>query len=310
MKSLLNMAGSQKNKLTNLQTSLESFDVGFRSLEKDAYRLEKINLDDLEVLECLVQNRQETPEDLDNIKECLEEIKDSLVEIEALTHPCGGLGWKEVMNITYSHPGVSCPAAWTEKTMDGIKGCGRAAAAANFIGSETFSVEGMEYNEVCGRAHGYSNELPDAFNTDISGIENNYVDGLSLTHGAAGSRMHIWTFAASNVETMGEASVCPCYTGGDPSPGFVGCNYFCEAGAGDVPIGTPTEIFHSNNLLWDGAGCTIKVCCTRQTPPYFHVYLPASTTDDVEARLMFHEAGNDDVLITHVELYVRQTPTT
>jgi hypothetical protein len=43
MKSMLNMVGSQNNKLYELETSLKSFDGGFQSLEGDAYKLEKQN---------------------------------------------------------------------------------------------------------------------------------------------------------------------------------------------------------------------------------------------------------------------------
>ena len=47
-----------------------------------------------------------------------------------------------------------------------------------------------------------------------------YIDGVSLTHGAAGSRQHIWSFAAARYETGASTStVCP------PTPtGLTSCN--------------------------------------------------------------------------------------
>ena len=65
-------------------------------------------------------------------------------------------------------------------------------------------------------------------------IDGYYVDGLSLTHGAPGSRQHIWTFA-SGLFTGCRGSIyrerqCPCdneYS--HHSPPFVGSDYFCES---------------------------------------------------------------------------------
>ena len=46
------------------------------------------------------------------------------------------------------------------------------------------------------------------------GIDGYYVDGVSLTHGGAGSRQHIWTFAAGITEnlmsTLFVSNQCPC----------------------------------------------------------------------------------------------------
>ena len=44
----------------------------------------------------------------------------------------------------------------------------------------------------------------DAFN-DLSNpnIETSYLDGLSLTHGALGSRQHVWSFVMSAGESTG-----------------------------------------------------------------------------------------------------------
>ena len=64
------------------------------------------------------------------------------------------------------------------------------------------------------------------------GIDDQYVDGLSLTRGAPGSRQHIWTFASGlyTVSHNRPYYQCPCDNGNAyPSPHFVGNDYFCES---------------------------------------------------------------------------------
>ena len=322
MKSLLNMAGSQKNKLSKLQMSLTSFDGAFKSLEYDARKLEKSNLktlpDQQDVTACIEAHTEDSQESVDDLKDCIEEIQESLDAIRPHTHPCGGPGWIQIVNVTYSDPGVSCPGAWATTTYGAVDGCARSAVSVNTINSHIFPVNGITYNQVCGRIDAFAFSTPVAFDTGVTDIEMNYVDGVSLTHGVAGSRDHIWTFAASAVEnpTVGVAAQlppqCPC-DGGTTQPSFVGQNYFCESGAGAVDISTVTMVFQGADRLWDGMDCTVDACCTRANPPYFRSYLASTTSDgttmdDIEARLMLSEAGsaNSDILITRIELYVRE----
>ena len=62
------------------------------------------------------------------------------------------------------------------------------------------------------------------------------MDGVSLTHGAAGDRKHIWTFAAGYAEeNVNVPSIlCPCDHGDSvfphSPPVFLKNNYFCETG--------------------------------------------------------------------------------
>ena len=63
-------------------------------------------------------------------------------------------------------------------------------------------------------------------------IEDNYLDGVSLTHGAPGFRTHIWTFGAGHPSPPFYAAGCLCDNGdrNDASlpPLEVGENYFCS----------------------------------------------------------------------------------
>ena len=272
------------------------------SLEGDAYKLQKQSLKQLEDGTCPQMQAEQTEEGLDSVKECVEEVQETL---DGFVHPCEGVGWKEVVNVTYSHPGVECPPAWQDNEYD-IKGCGRKKPDFNTIDSQSFPVSGVEYDEVCGRIHGYGVGLIAAFDagSDDVTIEEIYVEGISLTHTAADNTLvHIWTFAASQFENPDsvDSGECPCDGGANP-PDFVGQNYFCESGATD-PGGTTG--FHGDDLLWDGKDCAVEVCCTRAGPPYFHSYLPQPTTADIDARLML-VFSDIDVSITHIELYVRR----
>ena len=96
------------------------------------------------------------------------------------------------------------------------------------------------------------------YNVNGQGIDRGYVDGLSLTHGFPGLRQHIWTFASGAFTGSRSSSRpqvrCPCDNGNttDPSPPFVGNDYFCES------IQTHLNwqyIFYPNATLWDGQVC-------------------------------------------------------
>ena len=65
-----------------------------------------------------------------------------------------------------------------------------------------FSFGGLPYFQVCGRIYGRYSYTPDAFDA-IPGnrpafptIDDNYVDGVSLSYGMS-PRNHVWTLAAT-----------------------------------------------------------------------------------------------------------------
>ena len=101
--------------------------------------------------------------------------------------------------------------------------------------STTFSTHGVTYQKVCGRIIGYQFDSPDAFGQrGDTTIDDNYVDGISITHGLNPLK-HIWTLAAALDEVVSTVDhVCPCtntaisYDWSIPS--FVGSDYYCETG--------------------------------------------------------------------------------
>ena len=119
--------------------------------------------------------------------------------------------------------------------------------------------------------------------------EDIYLDGVSVTHGAPGSRTHIWSFGAGGN--------CPC-DHSDRSiaplpPPEVGKNYFCSRSA--------------SGHLWTGTDCTSdNPCCSFHNPPYFSVQLPTPTTDQIELRICADQNVRDEyVLVRFSEIYVQ-----
>ena len=228
------------------------------------------------------------------------------------TPECGGPEWRKVVFLDTTNTSHDCPTG-LKLTTYSRRTCGRAYSGYYSCSSTTFNVDGFEYSRVCGRALAYRFGYNDAFRAyhhqrrDINDI---YVDGLSLTHGASGSRQHIWTFA-SGLYTGSHKSNraryrCPCDNGNTaPSPPFVGNDYFCESIQTESTWGGLR--FFPNAPLWDGQVCEGGgTCCQFNNPPWFIKDLTNSTTDDIELRLCLLERGsNSDIALEQLELYVQ-----
>ena len=221
--------------------------------------------------------------------------------------PCGGPGWRRVVFLNMTNSSHVCPTGLA-KTTYSKRTCGQADSGCLSI---TFSVGGSQYSRVCGRALAYRfghNYAFYGYNVEMRRINGHYVDGLSLTHGAPGSRQHIWTFA-SGIYTGSCSSVhpnyqCPCDNGNtSPSPSFVGNDYFCES----VTQSDWANAFYSNGTLWDGQVCEGGgTCCKFNNPPWFTKHLVNSTTEDVELRLcIWYYRGRGDIALELLELYVQ-----
>ena len=176
--------------------------------------------------------------------------------------------------------------------------------------STSFSVQGVQYTHVCGKIIGYQQKSPDAFvryyyNRRLT-IDDQYVDGISLTHGR-NPRKHIWTFAAALHEVSGTHNICPCTNIHNPVtipiPPYVGSDYFCDT-ASESRV---QYRFYPNDPLWDGQGCSrLNTCCSFNNPPWFMKELPSSTSDDIEMRLCADSPRSDeDINFEAIELYVQ-----
>ena len=202
---------------------------------------------------------------------------------------CGGPEWTRIAHLNMNDPSQQCPSDWNLISTP-IRGCGRAGVGVCV--SALFASSGMSYSRVCGRVIAYQEGAPDAFNTGTSNLEGGYVEGVSLTHGAAGSRQHIWTFAAALYEGASSRSTCPCTNADEPwpyeVPEFVGDDYFCDTGNPGPGVSSTVYV---DDPLWDGEGCgPTSTCCEFNNPPWFCTTLPQPTTDDIELRICLTSA--------------------
>ena len=108
----------------------------------------------------------------------------------------GTPGWRRVAFINMSDTSYNCPPGLGLKSYNSKRACGRSHTTRTGCSSTTFSVGGLPYSRVCGRIRGYQFGSTGAFSSYAEGIDSYYVEGVSLTHGVAGRRQHIWTLAA------------------------------------------------------------------------------------------------------------------
>ena len=216
------------------------------------------------------------------------------------TFSCAGVGgeWKRIASFDIS-AGDDCPTGWSKSSHNGVSFCRSPSDNAGCY-STTFSTE-ISYTRVCGKTRGYQLSSPDGSH-NINNINENYVDGLSITHGTP--RQHIWTYIVGHTDS-GFGGNCPCAPnpGANP-PSFVGSNYYCESGAGnDFNYGT----YYFSDPLWDGSGCTSSnTCCSNNNLPWFQYQLSQMTQDDIEVRICRNEPfNNEGILIDVLELYVQ-----
>ena len=225
-------------------------------------------------------------------------------------YACNGTpGWRHVAFINMTDTSYNCPTG-LNLTSYSKRTCGRSHTTNGGCSSTIFSVGGLPYSRVCGRIRGYQFGATGAFFQYTQRIDGYYVDGVSLTHGGAGSRQHIWTFAAglteSEVDTAYLPFMCPCDTHDyDLVPAFVGNDFFCESG-----LHSPwryQDILYPDDVLWDGQNCTSNsTCCQLNNPPWFTKNLTNATTDDIELRICTDDIpGDDDVPLELIELYVQ-----
>ena len=225
-------------------------------------------------------------------------------------HTCNGTpGWRHVAFINMTDTSYNCPTG-LNLTSYSKRTCGKSLTSSG-CSSITFSVGGLPYSRVCGRIRGYQFGSTSAFGHSSQNIDSLYVDGVSLTHGIAGSRQHIWTFASglSQVGSTYTFEHCPCDIpmNYNDIPAFVGNDYFCESGLHADWDGSFYGVLQSSDVLWDGQDCTsTSTCCQLNNPPWFTKNLPNATTDDIELRICAsNDLSEEDVPLELIELYVQ-----
>lgn len=171
---------------------------------------------------------------------------------------CESKGWTRAGMVNYSNPQQPCPAGMEPHDEPAfLRTCKIQVGAA---GSNSINVptQGMSYRKVCGKVRAYQYASPDAFDpahTGAKDIELAYMDGISVTHGASGSRTHIFSLVAS----IRAGAQCPCAPGAtneDGSsiivPSFIGNNLYCESGS---TASGWSKTLYKDDVLWDGLIC-------------------------------------------------------
>ena len=221
-------------------------------------------------------------------------------------------GYTCIVNFDMSDPNQQCPNAWNEIATP-VRTCARTTPGVT-CDSAFFPVNGRIYSRVCGRVRAYQIGSTDAFygaNVGRSDIDQQYVEGISITHSSP--RVHIWTLASAYHEQhVGAAQfACPCTNTANAAsanyliPSFVGNDYFCETGA-DTIAQTGALNFIADDVLWDGKDCgPTSTCCELNNPPWFCKTLPAPTEGDIEVRICADESvANENIAVEQIELYV------
>jgi hypothetical protein len=148
-------------------------------------------------------NRQESRSFLGNATR--EIIRNLNTPTNPISQICGPGEWRRVFYLNTSRSDQICPDQWSLVTSP-VRGC----TGANSLRRTAFSDDNIirAYSKVCGRIIGEGTRTPDAFHRSPTlTIEENYLDGVSVTHGSSGSRTHIWSFAAEHNLVVR----CPCH---------------------------------------------------------------------------------------------------
>ena len=228
------------------------------------------------------------------------------VYCEMDTTNCGNItgGWTRVAFFDMTDPGNSCPPELTPETQSSIRMCRTSRSAAGCT-SVNYTVHGIAYKNICGRALGYHTGTALAFHQYASGantVASYYGDGLLVTRGNA--RDHIWTFAVGISKNTSYPSYnCPCAIYPGPSaPPFVGDNYFCESGN----VGNFEHYqWYLDDPLWDSQGCPAGSTCCNRGGPWFSTSADQEVSDDIEVRICSSEHSSaDDIGLEKLELYI------
>ena len=238
----------------------------------------------------------------------LRKVKDNVYQYlsnVSILPQCGEGIWYRVAYLNMTDPSQQCPSAWREYNTSQFRACGRPVFSGASRPSQIFPIS-HQYSKVCGRVIGIQVASPDAFHSGVRGINEYYMDGVSITRGSP--RHHIWSYVGTYSENITyDLNACPCYNSshGTPSQSFVDSNYYCESG--NHTRDWVGRVF-PNDKLWDGEQCSDEgTCCTgTNTPPWFSVNLSSPTSDDIEVRIMGSEStDNEDTPIELLEIYVQ-----
>lgn len=215
--------------------------------------------------------------------------------------------FRHIYSLDMSISSETCPSVLQLFEDKGLRMCGK---GSNGAGCDSFTISTGEqsYTQVTGKIVGYQFGSPDAFGASINNINSYYVDGISITHGQAPNRKHIWTYAIAVRQNVfagapDNKNTCPSTGSGQAPPSFVGINYFCSSASTTrnwQPILYTTPLW--SNIFGD---CATECHCGGNVV-YFCVTLPEPTTDDLEIRVCTNnKRNNEDIRIGSMDFWVQ-----
>ena len=237
-------------------------------------------------------------DNLEQLRSRVNEIIDKELPFlqRAITDGCPGEGWVKVVDFNAS----ACPVGLTKE--NGTQFC-RSTGNVHCVSLYSNYSEG--YSHVCGRALGYQVGPLTGFNRYASSVDDNYLDGISVTYGSS-PRIHVWSFAVSG--NPQSTNRCPCDNSSCDETkqvvknGTLQNHYFCDS-ATDEQLAELSKVY--SKPLWYEAGCLHNGCC--RSSPYFYRELEETTTSNLEVRIcqdptlrMLISVG-----VAKLELYVR-----
>ncbi len=225
-------------------------------------------------------------------------------------------GWTRLAHVNMTNPAENCPGGLRLFDVNGVRACGRPVTGSASCHSIKYPSNGVQYNQVCGRARGYAYRSPDAVEPSLGGdkhhndINSFYVDGVSVTRGSP--RQHIWTFMGGLKEDNSFHNgvyTCPCQTGSKQSgnvQSFINNDYYCESGNPVQPSGF-VSVLYTDDPLWDGYKCRgLESVCCKSSLPWFHKQLGTTTNDYIEVRVCGDQStADEDTPIDQLEMYVK-----
>ena len=212
---------------------------------------------------------------------------------------CNGIPgrWKRIAYLNTYENLVMCPDGFEVRSDTSNPPLCRRTDTIAGCSSVIYPSNGVSYSQVCGTVQVHPEGSPDSFlsvNHRIprngQSVNQNYVDGVSLTYGDSPNRNHIWTYTAA-ITVRDDRRGCDICDFMKPS--FIGTDFTCyTAYCDDLNNCYPST-------LWGNAS---QQCLGNET---FYRQLSESTTDNVEMRVCRDQDRSDeDILISYVEIYV------
>ena len=228
-------------------------------------------------------------------------------------HPhCGQGVWMRIGYFNMSE-GDLCPQPLQRFQANGKWYCRRSASGG--CTSVHFNSYGHNYTEVCGMVEAYQYGSPSAYyfsKASSTPDTNNYVYGISITHGRS-PRNHLWTYAvglnANPTNSVYRQNNCPCTRLGTTVtlPNFIQNDYYCDSGNPSGNSYSDGKLYPDQ--LWDrrGASCVSgSTCCDNPDQPWFKKKLKQTISDNVEMRWCNSDGTFNRVTATRsVEMYIR-----